>query len=721
MNLFWKIFGSMLISFVVVVSSISYIISAKQISDMEKDVLEENKIIGSFLSKEIEVNYFESKWPFESLKKLSGRKEFLFWWIVRDDGTIHLADNTSFMKTYVHDYFPEIANHLEKETVSLNRDQNYGIFSTTLETGPKKWSFWFGFSLSRVAERKKEIIFLITAISLSSLVVLGVILYTAIRYFTEPIREITLSTEHIGKGDLTHRVRIKSKDELGQLAHSFNKMTDDLQKTTVSKDYVDNIIGSMIDSLIVVDRDTKIRTVNKATCELLGCQEEELMGNSIETIFEATEEIPPKEKILDKLIVEGKLNNYETYLQTKDGKKIPILFNGSVVKDKDGRMIRIVYTARDITERKRVEKALLEEKNFADSVINSMPGIFYLFDEKGRFLRWNRKLEIVSGYSAEEISKISPLDFFGGEEKKLVEEKIQEVFIKGESSVEANFLSKDGEKIPHLFTGLPFKSGNQNYLVGMGVDITERKQMEEILIRSEETAKKVSQENETIAEIGRIISSTLNIEEIYERFAEEAKKLIPFDRIVINTIDIEKGTVLNVYMAGQGITDREVGKIYSLEGSGNAEMVCTKSSLLIQTEDFDEYKDRFPMLLSTFQAGFRSIINVPLFSKKKIVGGLLLRSLKPYAYTDKDVRLAERVGNQIAGAIVNAQLFKDLQKAIAEVKQLGGLLPICSGCKKIRDDKGYWNQIEEYISDHSEAIFSHGLCPDCLKRLYPDL
>jgi PAS domain S-box-containing protein len=91
-------------------------------------------------------------------------------------------------------------------------------------------------------------------------------------------------------------------------------------------------------------------------------------------------------------------------------------------------------------------------------------------------------------------------------------------------------------------------------------------------------------------------------------------------------------------------------------------MVRTKSSFLIQTEDFNEYKDRFPMLLSTFQAGFRSIMNIPLFSKGKIIGGLLLRSLKPYAYTDGDVRLAERVGDQIAGAIANAQLYAERKR-----------------------------------------------------------
>jgi hypothetical protein len=71
-----------------------------------------------------------------------------------------------------------------------------------------------------------------------------------------------------------------------------------------------------------------------------------------------------------------------------------------------------------------------------------------------------------------------------------------------------------------------------------------------------------------------------------------------------------------------------------------------------------------------------------------------------------------------------AQLEKDaliveLQDALRRVKKLSGLLPICASCKKIRDDQGYWKQIEIYISDHSEADFSHGICPDCSKRLYP--
>ena len=66
------------------------------------------------------------------------------------------------------------------------------------------------------------------------------------------------------------------------------------------------------------------------------------------------------------------------------------------------------------------------------------------------------------------------------------------------------------------------------------------------------------------------------------------------------------------------------------------------------------------------------------------------------------------------------KLVHDLQKALSEVGTLKGILPICASCKKIRDDKGYWRQIEAYIRDHSEAEFSHGICPDCMKKLYGD-
>jgi hypothetical protein len=66
------------------------------------------------------------------------------------------------------------------------------------------------------------------------------------------------------------------------------------------------------------------------------------------------------------------------------------------------------------------------------------------------------------------------------------------------------------------------------------------------------------------------------------------------------------------------------------------------------------------------------------------------------------------------------RMIKELQDALADIKTLSGLVPICANCKKIRDDKGFWTQVESYIQERSQARFSHGICPDCMKKLYPN-
>jgi PAS domain S-box-containing protein len=82
--------------------------------------------------------------------------------------------------------------------------------------------------------------------------------------------------------------------------------------------------------------------------------------------------------------------------------------------------------------------------------------------------------------------------------------------------------------------------------------------------------------------------------------------------------------------------------------------------------------------------------------------------------------IAKDITQRKRAAEEREKLLKELEDALAHVKTLSGLLPICASCKKIRDDKGYWNQIENYISTHSDAKFSHGICPECARKLYQD-
>lgn len=105
------------------------------------------------------------------------------------------------------------------------------------------------------------------------------------------------------------------------------------------------------------------------------------------------------------------------------------------------------------------------------------------------------------------------------------------------------------------------------------------------------------------------------------------------------------------------------------------------------------------------------------------VGAYLIKPSNPQELERAVTIAIARFGDLLELRRLNAELQarnQELQEALDKVKTLRGLLPICSSCKKIRDDQGYWHQLEAYIRDHSEADFSHGLCPECARRLYPE-
>lgn len=137
-------------------------------------------------------------------------------------------------------------------------------------------------------------------------------------------------------------------------------------------------------------------------------------------------------------------------------------------------------------ERLQAEALAASERRFSDAMIESMPGVLYLYNEQGRFLRWNQNLESVSGYTAAEVSQMHPLDFFPSDDRLPLEQRIAEVFEKGESFAEAPFLSKDGRSSPYFFTGRRVVFDGANCLVGVGIDISERKEMEIALKKSEQ-------------------------------------------------------------------------------------------------------------------------------------------------------------------------------------------------------------------------------------------
>ena len=130
-------------------------------------------------------------------------------------------------------------------------------------------------------------------------------------------------------------------------------------------------------------------------------------------------------KILQDLLAQGEMT-FESAHVRKDGSVMPVEIHARIIDLEDRRLILSV--ARDITDRKRAEETLLKEKTLSDTIINSLPGVFYFFDDTGRFRRWNSNIERVTGYTAEEFARLTPLDLFDGEDKTVIAQAIQEVF-----------------------------------------------------------------------------------------------------------------------------------------------------------------------------------------------------------------------------------------------------------------------------------------------------
>lgn len=214
-------------------------------------------------------------------------------------------------------------------------------------------------------------------------------------------------------------------------------------------------------------------SVNKTFLDATGLSEDQVLNKEVKEI------LPPsslslvlgkyKEAIENKKSVQWEeVSEYPSGIKTGIVKVTPVF-------DKEGNCTRMVGTVHDVTDQKRYETMLLSEKNFSESIINSLPGILYLYDENGKFIKWNNNFEKVSEYTAGEIAAMHPLDFFEGEDKAKVEDKIKDVFAKGLSEIEAHFFTRSKKKIPYYFNGRRVMLEDKTCLIGMGIDISELK------------------------------------------------------------------------------------------------------------------------------------------------------------------------------------------------------------------------------------------------------
>ncbi len=186
-----------------------------------------------------------------------------------------------------------------------------------------------------------------------------------VNYLIRPLRALSLGTQKVMEGDLTHQIVTPSEDEIGLLARSFNQMTLQLRQTMVSRDYMNNVVGTMINSMIVLDLDETIRLVNPATVQLLGYSENELIGKSFRTVYAKQGLFQCAD--LDVLNHVRSIAHVEAVYLSKQGRPITVNFSAAIIENQSGSTQGIVCMAQDITWRKTAEQELKDAKERAES------------------------------------------------------------------------------------------------------------------------------------------------------------------------------------------------------------------------------------------------------------------------------------------------------------------------------------------------------------------
>ncbi|MDX2170300.1 MAG: PAS domain S-box protein [Deltaproteobacteria bacterium] len=245
------------------------------------------------------------------------------------------------------------------------------------------------------------------------------------------------------------------------------------------KALADTIIETLPGLFFLIDPQQKLARWNAELERVTGYPPETLAGWHPLDFFDADARPFLAEKMAEAFSA-GEASA-EAELLGRDGARHPRWFTSRRVALDTGP--HLVGVGIDISERQAAEARIKSEKEFSDNIIESLPGIFYLFDETGHFLRWNRNFATVSQYSDAELDRMHPVELFTGDDQRHIAERIGEVFRVGHSTAEADFVSRDGSRRPYFFTGTRIIVDGRPCCIGMGVDVTERRAAEEALQR----------------------------------------------------------------------------------------------------------------------------------------------------------------------------------------------------------------------------------------------
>jgi len=221
--------------------------------------------------------------------------------------------------------------------------------------------------------------------------------------------------------------------------------------------------------------------VNDALCTTLGYPRDELTRMTWAGLTHP-DDLAPDLAQFHRMLA-GEIHSYamDKRFIHKEGRVVYTRLAANLVCKPDGSPDYVMAMVEDISERKQAEMALLHEKQFSEDTLNALPGVFYMLDVAGRFVRWNRALGLILGYTDAELAAMTSPDFFAPDDQQRIKDAMRQAFAVGHADIEAVFVTRDGRRLPYRFTGKRITLGEQTYLLGVGIDISEQRQVRQAL------------------------------------------------------------------------------------------------------------------------------------------------------------------------------------------------------------------------------------------------
>jgi len=467
------------------------------------------------------------------------------------------------------------------------------------------------------------------------------------------------------------------------------------------------LLDSVRESVVATDLEGRVTYWSRGAEALYGYAADEVMGKPVTFIVDPGEEEEEKRRMAQ--VTQRGYWSGQYVQRRKDGTSFWADTFISLVHDDKGRPTGLIGIDRDVTEQRRAEAALREEKAFTEDALNALSDLFFVVSPEGRFLRWNRALNQATGYSDEEIEKRRPRDLVT--ERSLP--RLREAFasaLNGERiAVEISLLTKRGNEVPYEIAAVLLKTaeGDPLGVCGIGRNVTARKRLLE----------EVRHRNRMLAALNAIVGAmgqSLELESVLEAVLQEMLEILPLEGGMVFLYDVSSSTPAALLLRRAVASEHSnlAANLSDFEGLSRRVMELNQP-LIVR----DSTPDLREMSLPDGTKGFYAA--APIRSKKKSLGAIAVIGQGPDGFHSDNLGLLAHVGNQIGIAYENIRLFDEVRAGREQLRRLARRLVVTQEEERRRLSRELHDEAGQALTALEDQPGADGRGPTSGRRVGP--